>query len=164
MATNHKSGRNHGKSARLMIRIFFLIYLVILMKVIVFKYPLTMLESIAESWRRDVILEGLSTANFVPFKTIRMYIVYADRLNSVENLVGNVVSFIPFGIFMPMLYKSSRHFGIMMLQAFILVLGIELFQLFSAFGAFDVDDIILNCAGVAIGFVCYKIGVRIRRK
>ena len=44
----------------------------------------------------------------------------------------------------------------MLLNAFVFVLGIEVFQLFSAFGAFDVDDILLNCVGAAIGYVIYK--------
>ncbi len=43
----------------------------------------------------------------------------------------------------------------MFLNVFLLVLGIEVFQLFSAFGAFDVDDILLNCVGAVIGYVCY---------
>ena len=43
----------------------------------------------------------------------------------------------------------------MLLNAFLFVLGIEVFQLFSAFGAFDVDDILLNCLGALIGYFCY---------
>ena len=39
----------------------------------------------------------------------------------------------------------------------VLVLGIEFFQLFSAFGAFDVDDILLNVAGAMTGYLVYKI-------
>ena len=38
----------------------------------------------------------------------------------------------------------------MLFQAFFLVVGIEVFQLFSAFGAFDVDDILLNCFGAVL--------------
>ena len=108
-----------------------------------------------ETWRRDVILEGLGTANFVPFKTIKMYIRYADRLNSFENLAGNILAFVPFGILYPMLWKRKSGFLDMFANAFVMVLGIEIFQLFSAFGAFDVDDIILNCFGAAAGYVVY---------
>lgn len=43
----------------------------------------------------------------------------------------------------------------MLLNAFLFVLGIEVFQLFSAFGAFDVDDILLNCVGAIIGYLFY---------
>ena len=52
------------------------------------------------------------------------------------------------------------HIIMVSVNAFLFVLGIEVFQLFSAFGAFDVDDIILNCFGVLIGRAVYQILVR----
>ncbi len=137
------------------IRFCFVLYILFLIKVIIFKYPFEQLAAIMETWRRDVILEGLGTANFVPFKTIKMYIRYADRLNSFENLAGNILAFVPFGILYPMLWKRKSGFLDMFANAFVMVLGIEIFQLFSAFGAFDVDDIILNCFGAAAGYVVY---------
>ena len=53
-------------------KLFFAIYILIVIKVIIFKYPYEELLKIAASWRRDVIFEGLGTANFKPFKTIKM--------------------------------------------------------------------------------------------
>ena len=66
------------------IRALFLVYLLIVIKLIIFKYPMDQLRAIAATWRKDVILEGLDTANFTPFKTIRMYIDYAYMLNSLK--------------------------------------------------------------------------------
>lgn len=137
-------------------KLFFAIYILIVIKVIIFKYPYEEMLAIAASWRRDVILEGLGTANFTPFKTIKMYIDYAYKLNSVENLAGNVLVFVPFGFLFPMVAREGKRFFVMLLNAFVFVLGIEVFQLFSAFGAFDVDDILLNCLGASIGFWIYK--------
>ncbi len=137
------------------LRIIFFFYLLVVIKVIIFKYPLWQLREIAAGWEKDVILEGLDTANFTLFKTIRMYIDYSDRLNSFENLVGNIVVFIPFGFLLPYVIRWGRNFFVMLLHAFIFVVGIEVFQLFSAFGAFDVDDILLNCFGAVIGYVFY---------
>ena len=122
------------------IRALFLVYLLIVIKLIIFKYPMDQLRAIAATWRKDVILEGLDTANFTPFKTIRMYIDYAYMLNSFENLVGNILVFVPFGFLLPYVWKKAGSFWVMLLNAVIFVLGIEVFQLFSAFGAFDVDD------------------------
>lgn len=138
----------------------FVFYILFVIKVVILKYPFERLYQIAQTWTREVILEGLDTANFTLFKTIRMYIRYADRLNSVENLVGNVVVFIPLGIFLPILFKNCRRFWETLMVSFICVVGIELFQLFSAFGAFDVDDILLNCVGAAMGYGVYYIGKR----
>lgn len=139
------------------IRLFFAIYILFVIRVIIFKYPMEHLRAIVASWQKDVILEGLSTANFTPFKTIKMYIDYSYKLNSAENLLGNVVVFMPFGLLFPVLTESGQGFFVMLLNAFIFVLGIEIFQLFSAFGAFDVDDILLNCLGAALGFGIYRL-------
>lgn len=137
------------------IRILFILYLIIVVKVIIFKYPYAQLKDIVDTWEKGVILEGLDTANFTLFKTIRMYIDYSYMLNSFENLVGNVAVFVPFGFLFPYVFRRGRNFLVMLLNAFLFVLGIEVFQLFSAFGAFDVDDILLNCVGAAIGYICY---------
>lgn len=142
-------------------KIVFFIYLLIVIKVIIFKYPFEQLKAIAATWEKDVILEGLDTANFTLFKTIRMYIDYSYKLNSFENLVGNIVVFIPFGFLLPYVMKWGKNFFVMLLNAFIFVTGIEIFQLFSAFGAFDVDDILLNCFGAVIGYFIYLIWEKI---
>ena len=145
-------------------KLFFAIYILVVIKVIIFKYPCEELLKIVASWRRNVIFEGLGTANFTPFKTIKMYIDYAYKLNSVENLAGNVLVFVPFGFFFPMVGRDGERFFVMFLNVFVFVLGIEIFQLFSAFGAFDVDDILLNCLGASLGFVIYKLLCLVRKK
>jgi len=139
------------------VRLLFFLYLLLVIKVIIFKYPISELRQIAASWEKGVILEGLEHANFTLFKTIRMYIDYAYKLNSFENLVGNVVVFIPFGLLFPGVFKRGRNFWIMLLNVLVFVIGIEVFQLFSAFGAFDVDDIMLNCLGAVVGYLLYLL-------
>lgn len=138
-------------------RTIFFIYLLIVIKLIIFKYPYEQLKAIADSWEKGVILEGLDTANFTLFKTIRMYIKYSYKLNSFENLIGNIVVFVPYGFLFPCVLKKGSNFFVMLLNAFLFVAGIEIFQLFSAFGAFDVDDILLNCVGAVIGYLLYLI-------
>lgn len=145
-------------------KFFFAIYILVVIKVIIFKYPYEELQAIAASWRRGVIFEGLGTANFTPFKTIKMYIDYAYKLNSVENLAGNVLVFVPFGCLFPFVAKEGKRFFVMLLNAFVFVLGIETFQLFSAFGAFDVDDILLNCLGASLGFGVYRLILFLRER
>lgn len=137
--------------------VLFFVYLLIVIKLIIFKYPYEKLREIAGSWEKNVVLEGLDTANFTLFKTIRMYIDYSYMLNSFENLVGNVVVFIPYGFLLPYVMHRGRNFLVMLLNAFLFVLGIEVFQLFSSFGAFDVDDILLNCLGAVIGYVLFLV-------
>ena len=119
-----------------------------------------MLFRSADTWEKGVILEGLDTANFTLFKTIKMYINYSYMLNSFENLAGNIVVFVPFGFLLPYVQKGAAKFPVLLLNAFLFVLGIEVFQLFSAFGAFDVDDILLNCFGASMGWVIYRVWER----
>lgn len=143
------------KSESKRIQMIFVLYVLIIIRLIVFKYPYSELKEIAESWQKNVILEGLDTANFTPFKTIRMYIRYYGRLNSFENLFGNILIFIPFGYLLPTTFQNHRNFFIFFTSTFLFVTCIEVFQLFSAFGAFDVDDFILNCFGSCIGYALY---------
>ena len=151
-------------SRQFWLKLFFAIYILFVIKVIIFKYPMDQLRAIADTWQKDVILEGLGTANFVPFRTIKMYIDYSYKLNSVENLAGNLFVFVPLGFFLPLIYEDMQRFSEVFINVFTFVLGIEVFQLFSAFGAFDVDDILLNCLGAAIGYGCYKIAAVIFAK
>ena len=92
------------------LKFLFAVYIVALIKVIIFKYPFEQLQAIANTWQKGVILEGLGTANFVPFHTIKMYIDYAYKLNSVENLAGNILAFVPFGVLFPMVFKDGEKF------------------------------------------------------
>ena len=55
-------------------KLLFVLYLLVLLKVIVFKYPLGILREIAGTWSKEVLWEGLSGANFELFRTIKMYI------------------------------------------------------------------------------------------
>lgn len=152
----------YSKKTIRILRAVFVLYFLVLLKVIVFKYPYEQLVEITKTWEKGVILEGLDTANFTLFKTIRMYIRYWGRLNSFENLFGNVLCFVPFGFLLPFLHEDSRHWWVLLINAFMLVCAIEIFQLITAFGAFDVDDILLNCAGSMLGFflfrICYRAG------
>lgn len=150
------------RERRLKMGIFWL-YVCILLRLIVFKYPWEQLRETMRTWQKGVILEGLDTANFTLFSTIRMYVRYADRLNSVENLAGNVLLFLPLGFLLPWVWKGMERWWKALTVSFLFTAGIELFQLFSAFGAFDVDDLLLNCAGAMLGFWLWSIWKRHRR-
>lgn len=154
-------------------KFIFGIYILILIKLIIFKYPLEYLMEIIRSWEKGIVLEGLSTANFTWGKSIRMYIRYFDKFpfwNGFANLVGNILVFIPYGFLLPKAYSRCGKWWRVFYCAAGLVMGIELFQLFSAFGAFDVDDILLNVTGAMIGYGIFavlrniKIRIKVRRK
>lgn len=137
----------------------FFIYIIILLKMVVFKLPTDTMKVLVDTWDDDVLMNGLDGANFIPFRTIDMYVRYWDwaNLRSFENLIGNVLVFIPFGIFLPAIWKNCQKVFVCMGYGLTFVLAIELFQMFSGFGIFDVDDIILNCVGIAAGYLLYVL-------
>ena len=92
--------------SKVLLKLLFALYILVVIKVIIFKYPIEQLQAIAATWKRSVILEGLGTANFVPFKTIKMYIEYSHKLNSVENLAGNIFVFVPLGFLLPLSWRN----------------------------------------------------------
>ena len=73
----------------------------------------------------------------------------------VINVFGNIIMFIPFG-FLGILIPDLKHFRKLMFNFISAIIIIESFQYFTRLGVFDIDDIILNTIGVAIGFGIYK--------
>ncbi len=104
------------------------------------------------------IKKRFAKANLKPFATIKLF--YNSRSLGTEykmgNLLGNVVGFIPLGILFPLLLGWKRG-PATVFAVFLVSLGFEFSQLFFALGVFDVDDLILNTAGGAIGYVLYWI-------
>lgn len=104
--------------------------------------------------------------NYVPFHTISAYLrlltgwqgVIRPWLvrNAVINLAGNIIAFVPLGLFLPGLWPRLRCFWRFCLWVAAAVAAVELLQLFTLRGSCDVDDLILNAAGAALGFAFLK--------
>lgn len=141
--------------------ILFCLYLLILAKLIILKLPLHMTIEILEDWHFEKVLTHLLDSNMTPFHTINNYLI-AYRNQSVSdtilfyNLVGNVIAFIPFGILYPLCLGSQHKFFRVMKGSFLYIGMIELTQLVTVLGSFDVDDFILNLLGTLMGYIIYK--------
>jgi len=70
------------------------------------------------------------------------------------NIFGNVLMFVPFG-FLGIVFPKLHGFRKMMIHFLAAIITVESLQYFTRLGVFDVDDIILNSLGVAIGFLSY---------
>lgn len=104
--------------------------------------------------------------NLVPFKEIGRFIRYHRTLGTgtvLLNIVGNVAAFVPFGIFLPVFSARCRKVWFTVFYSFELSLLVELLQLVTKVGSFDVDDLILNTIGGLVGFLIYLLGKRILR-
>jgi len=109
---------------------------------------------------RSHAIHGELSYNIVPFKTIRQYLIYRGHFNFniwFINIFGNIGVFAPFGLLLPLLFVKLRSF-VRLLCGFVLSLFmLELLQMLTETGTFDVDDIILNSIGAILGFACYKL-------
>ena len=99
-------------------------------------------------------------SNLVPFKEIFRY-NFGSKL-FIKNIVGNVLLYMPFGLFVSAYLDNKKIFPIFIL-ALISSVSIDFVQL--AIGrVFDVDDIILNVLGATFGALLYIILDGIRDK
>lgn len=107
--------------------------------------------------------------SLIPFKTIMQFIPILlkhgliikslrPHLNAgAINIIGNIVVFIPVGVLIPMLDKGFAKFKNTFMIGFATSFSIEILQFLFADGrCMDVDDLILNTLGVAIGWCIIK--------
>ena len=107
-----------------------------------------------------IYLERTYHYNLELFKEIRRFWVYRHSLGMWSvglNLIGNVVAFLPFGAFLPILFEKCKKFYLTTLLCFEFSLCVEVIQLVWKVGSFDVDDILLNTLGGMLGYLCYHI-------
>lgn len=138
--------------------VLFAIYLVFLIKVILFKYPMPMIREILKGSEVSPLSFRIAHSNFMAFRSIFEYLFNSKNIKiSVRNLLGNIIAFMPFGFFMPLLTNRISKFKAIIISSFILSLSFECTQLLTGLGEFDVDDIILNVLGAVFGYLFYKI-------
>lgn len=105
--------------------------------------------------------------NLEPLKEIKRFLIHHRELgilNVLTNLVGNILAFVPFGAILPVIKKDMRKFYLVVLLTFEFSFLVETIQLISKVGSFDVDDMILNTLGGAIGYLIFYISNQLRRK
>ncbi len=147
--------KDYKKTLRICSRIMFGVYIICLAYFLFF----------AESTGRT--FEGRTYHyNLELFKEIRRFIVHRHTLGTkavLVNLGGNIVAFVPFGFFLPILYPRCRNFLYTVFFSFEVSLAVETIQLVSKVGSFDVDDMLLNTIGGAMGCLTFYWMNRVRR-
>lgn len=121
---------------------------------------------LSDHYGRGIISEEYRY-NLELFKEIRRFIKYRERLgfeNFVVNILGNVLAFTPFGFLLPMLKKSYRRFIVIAFLSILFSLTVELIQMYTKVGVFDVDDVLMNSIGGILGYLTYSILSAIYRK
>lgn len=85
----------------------------------------------------------------------RVNLIPFSQGDSLFNLFGNVIMFLPFGFFAGLLWRGWTWLRVACL-GFGLTLGIECWQIVAG-RFFDVDDLILNTLGVLAGYGLYRL-------
>ena len=96
--------------------------------------------------------------NLVPFRTLRLFAGLLDSgvrsyiLMAVINLGGNILMFIPLGFLLPRIFANCDSLLRVLLTTAAIITTVEVLQLFTLVGSCDIDDLILNVIGSALGF------------
>lgn len=69
-----------------------------------------------------------------------------------QYLIFNIIMFVPLGFLLPLAHIKFQNFGFTFFAGLILTLLIELLQLATNSGIFDIDDIINNLVGTLMGY------------
>ena len=119
--------------------------------------------------------------NYIPFTFLSDAIVqltpvandpfgYDFRVQMVIKQVGgNILLGAPFGFLLPLIWKKRNTFWKVLLAGFWFSFAIEASQFLISriigysYRLTDIDDILLNCTGVALGYLCYKVVLRIMK-
>jgi len=140
---------------RVILLIIFLLYCLFMLRLLLGR---TRIDTDQPYWERIK-----ANYNLVPFKLIQQYIRILKNVPTINpfsyaftNFYGNIILFIPFGFFLPLLWKKQRVWIWFLLTTATIIITIELSQLFLLVGICDIDDLILNLSGSMIGFLLWK--------
>lgn len=106
--------------------------------------------------------------NLVPFTEIKRFVTNWGTAISNEsflfNIVGNVVAFMPFGMLLRWARNKRTGPWTAFAYSFLFTLLIETTQYITMLGVFDVDDIIMNTVGGMLGYLAYRVSIKIYRR
>ncbi|HEM5092287.1 TPA: VanZ family protein [Streptococcus suis] len=114
----------------------FFAYLLLLTWMIVFKMDLSIVYG----------RYGYASINLIPFAGTAVY----DGVLDFPEILFNIVSFIPFGIYMEMLFRKAS-WTLNLFVIMLVSLAFEIIQYFLLLGVADITDLLANGFGGAIG-------------
>ena len=100
-----------------------------------------------------------------PFHALKLFlkadnVALLKRLRSLEGAGLNILLFVPFGYLLPLLWKRADRWWKVVLCGFLLSLLIELTQLVTHLGMFDLDDLMNNSLGAFLGWCFFCLALR----
>ena len=99
--------------------------------------------------------------NLEPRATIDRALDMGPRSIAFRLMLANIAAFVPLGILIPMAFRTRWSIGLVAVTALGLSLAVELGQLAVSVGlgyayrSTDIDDVILNVLGAALGYAAF---------
>ena len=81
---------------------------------------------------------------------------FLDMIRGPMDTVLNIILFLPFGFFLPLLYRKCNRAIQVVFAGFLLSLSIEVLQMFGM-GTTDINDLITNTIGAFLGYGIYTV-------
>lgn len=81
----------------------------------------------------------------------------ANRQHAIINLGGNVFMFLPLGFFLPQVWGALQKLWKTLLSAALIMTAVEIAQVLTLRGNCDIDDLMLNLLGTAIGYGLFRL-------
>ncbi|MCQ2543819.1 MAG: VanZ family protein [Lachnospiraceae bacterium] len=149
-----------NKKLKILIAISFVIYLFVLIYVTFLNRVSMHYASIWDYARVHM--------NLIPGDSIKLYMKMFKndtmRYIAVVNLGVNLFLLTPMSLFLMSLFKIMRKWYVLFSTCLFVLIIIEILQLLTMRGSFDVDDLILNMAGAVIGYFIWMIMSKSTRK
>jgi glycopeptide antibiotics resistance protein len=145
--------------------LYFIIYTITIVALTLFDEIFGRNGLVFVNWNKQLLDSYMKYSfNIVPFKTIRLFINgYLNDLVSFKNfsinIFGNLFALMPYGMFIPLMFKKVNKYYKFLILMVILVIGIELLQFITLSGSCDIDDLILNVLGASIVYFICQIKV-----
>ena len=149
------------KIAKITAWALFILYCAVMLYLLLFRRLISCGSDLASLAQPDY--SSALAERFEPYP-LRTIIEFVGRVESISisdlafrNLAGNVVLFIPAGVFLPLLFRRQRRFPVFLPTFAGIICIIELTQMFTLLGSCDIDDVLLNTAGACAGFAVYRL-------
>lgn len=104
--------------------------------------------------------------NIVPLSSLASAIATGNYPSVISQSIGNLLMLAPLGLYGPLLWPRMRSWKVAVVLGMATSLAVELLQLgISTYLGYtykiaDVDDVILNTVGVALGYLAFRVAAR----
>jgi glycopeptide antibiotics resistance protein len=152
-----------AQALNVLIVLFLMAYLAVLFKIILTKG--TTISRLIQNLLAGRTLHR--SLNLVPFQTISDYLQYRQNMSFLRwfaNIFGNMLIFLPLGLYLPLVFQRMRTFSKSLFTIAVVSISLEALQYILGTGSTDIDDLLLNTVGGSLGYCLFLLVTRIAHR